>query len=364
MKKIHILLLAGISLAVACIKEPVLNGNKKLTLNLPNEPAAYYDATFDSSINHKAQLGRVLFYEKQLSFNNTISCGSCHKQAFAFADNQRFSKGLENKLTSRNSPPLQDFSTVNFFPMPIFEVGNEFFWDGRQNNLKDLILKPVANHIEMGINDLNSLISKLNGLPYYKALFQKAYQSETVTLDNISDAVAIFIQSMNTNNSKFNKVMFNEAVFTAEEENGFNLFNGKYTCGHCHQISPGAYFSSGFMNIGLDNTIIDRGRAVIDNNPFNEGAFKTPNLKNIALTAPYMHDGRFNTLDEVIEHYSTGVKMNVSLNFLLRDEKNYNTPRKMNVTKEDKRALIAFLNTLTDPVFVTDPKFSDPFVIN
>jgi cytochrome c peroxidase len=118
------------------------------------------------------------------------------------------------------------------------------------------------------------------------------------------------------------------------------------------------------MNIGLDKENSDRGRAAIDNNSFSEGAFKTPNLKNIALTAPYMHDGRFNTLDEVIEHYSTGVKMNPSLNAILRDEKDFNAPRKMNVTKEDKKALIAFLNTLTDPVFVTDPKFSDPFVIN
>ena len=115
MKKIHILLLASVCLAVACIKDPVLNETKKLSLNLPTQPAAYYEASSDPTINHKAQLGRVLFYEKQLSLNNTISCGSCHKQAFAFADNERFSKGLENKRTSRNSPPLQDFSNVNVF---------------------------------------------------------------------------------------------------------------------------------------------------------------------------------------------------------------------------------------------------------
>jgi cytochrome c peroxidase len=381
MKKIHILLLATISLAVACIKEPILSETKKLSLNLPNQPGAYYETSFDSSINHKAQLGRVLFYEKQLSLNNTISCGSCHKQAFAFADNQRFSKGLENKQTSRNSPPLQDFSNLNMFidnaeGTPINPIdfvpgigGNEFFWDGRQNNLKDLILKPVANHVEMGITDVNMLIPKLTKLPYYKNLFLKAYQSEEITLDKISDAVATFIQAMNTNNSKFNRVLFgaaavlNQETFTAVEQNGFDLFFGKYPCGQCHQINVGSYFSSGFMNIGLDDTPKDRGRAVIDNNSFNEGAFKTPNLKNVALTAPYMHDGRFNTLEEVIEHYSTGIKMNPALHPTLRDENDYNSPRKMNITNEDKRALIAFLNTLTDPVFVTDPKFSDPFII-
>jgi len=375
MKKIHILLLASLSLAVACIKEPLLNETKKLSLNLPDTPGTYYDASFDSSINHKAQLGRVLFYERQLSLNNTISCGNCHKQAFAFADNERFSKGLENKRTSRNSPPLQDFVSFDVFfndagepinPidfLPGFGGGN-FFWDGRQNNLKDLILKPVANHIEMGITDVNMLIPKLNNLPYYKALFNKAYQSDEITLDKISDAVAVFIQAMNTNNSKFNKVMFNQSSYSALEKNGFDLFFGKYPCGSCHQINPGSYFSSGFMNIGLDNINNDLGRAAIDNNSFNEGAFKTPNLKNVALTAPYMHDGRFNTLDEVIEHYSTGVKMNSALSPMLRDEKDFNAPRKMNVTNEDKKALIAFLNTLTDPVFVTDPKFSDPFAIN
>lgn len=375
MKKIHIMLLAGVCLAVACMKEPVLNETKKLSLNLPTQPAAYYEASSDPSINHKAQLGRVLFYEKQLSLNNTISCGSCHKQAFAFADNERFSKGLENKRTSRNSPPLQDFSNVNVFfdnaegpPNTIDFLpgfgGNEFFWDGRQNNLKDLILKPVANHIEMGITDVNMLIPKLNNLPYYKSLFNNAYQSEEITLDKISDAVTVFIQAMNTNNSKFNKVMFNQISFTGLEKNGFDLFFGKYPCGSCHQINPGSYISNGFMNIGLDEKNNDRGRAAIDNNSFSEGAFKTPNLKNITLTAPYMHDGRFNTLDEVIEHYSTGIKMNPALSGILRDEKDFNSPRKMNVTNEDKKALIAFLNTLTDPVFVTDPKFSDPFVIN
>jgi cytochrome c peroxidase len=371
MKIIHILLLAGVSLAVACIKEPDLNETKKLSLNLPDKPGDYYDGTIDSSLNHRAQLGRVLFYEKQLSLNNTISCGSCHKQAFAFADNERFSKGLENKLTSRNSPPLQDFGnfTTNFedginqFDPILGLGGNQFFWDGRQNDLKSLILKPVANHIEMGITDLNMLIPKLIRQPYYKDLFQKAYQSEEITLDKISDAVTIFIQAMNSNNSKFNKVMFNQAAFSGIEKNGFDLFFGKYPCGSFHQINPGSYFSSGFMNIGLDNTTNDRGRAAIDNNTFNEGAFKTPNLKNIALTAPYMHDGRFQTLDEVIEHYSTGIKMNPALHPSLRDENDVNSAKKMNVTSEDKKALIAFLNTLTDPVFVNDSKFSDPFVI-
>jgi cytochrome c peroxidase len=145
------------------------------------------------------------------------------------------------------------------------------------------------------------------------------------------------------------------------EEQGRLLFNTKYPCGNCHQPSTGAYFSPGFFNIGLDNTPTDKGRRAVSNLSSDEGSFKTPNLKNIALTAPYMHDGRFNTLEEVIDHYSNGIKETPNLAINLRQSKS-SEPLRLNITKEDKRALIAFLNTLTDYSFITDPKFSNPFV--
>jgi len=358
-----LLILSGVVL-VACNKEAQLSAEKKVTLELPPTAYLYYEGTMDKS-NEIATVGRVLFYDKHLSLNNTISCASCHKQEFAFADNKRFSSGFENKQTSRNSPALQDFNSFVFFDDQ-FGGNTGFFWDGRESNLKNLIMRPVQNHIEMGIDDPATLPSKLAALPYYKELFQKAFDTNEITIDRISESVERFLSAMHATNTRFDKSMFQlggNNPLTALEQHGQVVFNTKYPCGKCHQPPTGPYFSAGFFNIGLDYTITDRGRAAV-NGQDAEGSFKTPNLKNVALSAPYMHDGRFTTLDEVLDHYSEGIKENPALTPLLRSSEGTGAPLRLNITKEDKRAIIAFLGTLTDYSFITDPKFSDPFKVN
>jgi cytochrome c peroxidase len=362
--------IVGIALA-ACNKEAQLNNPKSVSLNLPQTAFLYYPNTLENE-NEKATLGRVLFYDTHLSLNNTIACASCHKQEFAFSDNNRFSKGFKNRQTSRNSPALQDFGSFTF--MPPVDPGDQppgfdpifgqfaFFWDGRESDLKNLIMRPVKNHIEMGIANPEELPAKLAALPYYGSLFQRAFGSSEITVDKISQSVERFLSAMQATNSRFDQATINGSGLTALEEQGRFLFNTKYPCGNCHQPSTGAYFSSGFFNIGLDNSPTDKGRTAVSNLSSDEGSFKTPNLKNIAITAPYMHDGRFNTLEEVIDHYSNGIKETPNLAFNLR-QKTSGSPLRLNITKEDKRALIAFLNTLTDYSFITDPKFSNPFVV-
>jgi cytochrome c peroxidase len=361
--------IVGITLA-ACNKESQLENPKSVSLNLPQTAFLYYPNTIANE-NEKATLGRVLFYDTHLSFNNTIACASCHKQEFAFSDNNQFSKGFENKRTTRNSPALQDFGNFVFMPPvnpgdqppgfdPIFGQG-AFFWDGRESDLKNLIMRPVKNHIEMGIDNPEELPAKLAELPYYESLFKGAFGSSEITVDRISQSVERFLSAMQATSSRFDKAATGGTGLTALEEQGRFLFNTKYPCGNCHQPSPGPYISSGFFNIGLDYTATDKGRAAVSNLSVDEGSFKTPNLKNVAITAPYMHDGRFHTLEEVIDHYSEGIKETPNLASNLRQTTS-GSPLRLNITKEDKRALIAFLNSLTDYSFITDPKFSNPFV--
>ncbi|MEO7989629.1 MAG: cytochrome c peroxidase [Chryseolinea sp.] len=325
-------------------------------------------------------LGRVLFYDNQLSINNSVSCASCHKQSLAFADNARFSKGFENRVTSRNSMPIQNLNAFNsgFFPgndfidssavnIPrdgggiIITSGPTLFWDGREHNLRSMVLRPISNHVEMGISDLNKLADKLETVPYYKDLFSKAYGTDEITVERISDALSYFLESISSNKTKFDKSRFGEAQLSALERQGQLLFTDTYDCNACHQVQDpvGYVFAGTFANIGLDPVYADGGLEKVTNNSFDAGKFKIPSLRNVALTAPYMHDGRFASLDSVIEHYSTGLEDNANLDFRLRG--NTGAPLRLNISQNDKRAIIAFLNTLTDYTMITDPKFSNPF---
>lgn len=306
--------------------------------------------------NDVATLGRVLFYDKHLSLNNTISCGSCHIQSKAFSDGEQFSKGFEGKITTRNSMA---------FANPISQ--RNLFWDSRSFSLVDLSLRPVQNHIEMGMEDLNKLAKKLQTLPYYPALFKAAFGSEKVEPDLISESIAQFVGSITTNKSKFDQRFNGIDQFTALEQLGANIFEGKGKCSQCHggstlgaQDGPndpygggstGGEDLKGTTNIGLDMVITDQGNG--------NGKFKIPSLRNVALSAPYMHDGRFKTLGDVINHYSNGIQKNPALDRHFLDANN-NVIR-FNFTEIEKQALIAFLNTLTDDQMTSDPKWSDPF---
>lgn len=352
------------------ITDPAVNTGVTEVLEMPAIPYNYDDGGGFGVANHdeKAALGRVLFYDKHLSINNSVSCATCHKQAFAFADNVAGSRGFENRVTPRNSMPLENIPGTNMFGG--FGSVN-LFWDGRSSSLQDLIMRPIGNHVEMGLRDVESLPGKLAELSYYSKLFNDAYGDDNITTERISEAVSLFIQAIRADNSKLDKQQQGEKVMNAQELYGMTLFDSKYNCRSCHSLSQSIYMGgfgndATFVNIGLDDltpgvAARDKGRSVITGNPADEGKFRIPNLHNIALTAPYMHDGRFNTLDEVIEHYSHSIKDNSNLDARLKGQDG--KPIQMNIGEQDKAALIAFLNTLTDHEMIVDPRFSNPFKI-
>lgn len=308
-----------------------------------------------------ASLGRVLFYDKKLSLNNTVSCGTCHHQDKGFADGKRFSTGFEGRITTRNSMSIAN---------PIAQ--NNLFWDSRSKTIHDLSLQPVQNHIEMGMENLDRLVEKIENTDYYKPLFIAAYGNSNVNSERISKALSQFVGSITTNRSKLDiglQTNFNN--FTELENMGREIFNSnKAMCSTCH---GGNNFSAldgpsdpyggggggtasndlrGAANIGLDIQYADNG--------FGDGKFKIPGLRNVELTAPYMHDGRFKTLEEVINHYSEGIKPHKALDVKFTDGKGNVKPLHLNSL--EKKALVAFLKTLTDKEMASNPKWSNPFL--
>ncbi len=305
--------------------------------------------------NDIATLGRVLFYDGKLSKNNATACASCHIQSKAFSDGDEFSTGFGGERTTRNSLSFQNLA-----------LGNNFFWDSRQRTLQDLIGEPITNHIEMGIEDLPELMNKLRNVSYYPELFKKAFGTETITEQQFSQAISEFLASITSTNSTYDRALQNDfEEFSSLEKLGMAIFySDKALCGSCHTganfAAPDAvdqYYnpSRGTTNIGLDLDYADEGRE----DGFG-GEFKIPSLRNITLTAPYMHDGRYETLREVLEFYNTGIQAHPNLDFKLQQDGH---PIKMNLSSLELDALEAFLHTLTDEDFITNPAFSNPFEI-
>ncbi|SHG22955.1 cytochrome-c peroxidase [Flagellimonas flava] len=305
--------------------------------------------------NPGATLGRVLFYDVRLSANNTISCASCHLQENGFSDPDQFSTGFEGGLTGRNSMGL---ANARFYD------NGRFFWDERAASLEAQVLLPIQDAVEMGLS-LEELESKLANEAYYQVLFRLAFGDETVTSNRISLALAQFVRSMVSYQSKFDEGLAqsnnpnqNFPNFTASENRGKQLFNSNMTnCSECHHTN--AQVGDAARNNGLDATFTDLGVGGVTNNNNQNGEFKVPSLRNIALTAPYMHDGRFATLREVIEHYNTGVQNSATLDNRLRVQGG--NVRRLNLSEDDIQALEDFLLTLTDELFIQDEKFSNPF---
>lgn len=315
--------------------------------------------------NEAATLGRVLFYDKILSIDNTISCGSCHHQSLAFSDEARLSIGFDNQLTDRNAPPISNLYDDNLL-----------FWDGRSTSINDLVLRPIRNHKEMGMEDLNFLIAKVKAAPYYADLFTKAYGSNEVTSTKIADAMTQFIKSMVGCNSPMDRMSATGENLSPLAMEGMNVFFGEGRCYNCHSgpdlNDRGGFFVDPFFppngggfgwaqdiaDIGLDKNYKDIGMGVFDEDLV--GVFKIPSLRNVALTAPYMHDGRFATLEEVVNHYSQGIQRSPNLDqvFISWDT---GDAIKLNLSESKKGALVAFLHSLTDESYLNDPRFSDPF---
>lgn len=391
MKKVWIITAFASFVLISCFK-----GENTLNL-LPKLPSTVYDynnverfgnkATIQGMIrdttskmysNHSATLGRVLFYDVNLSINNKVSCGTCHIQSLAFADGIAKNKGFKGEEIERNSMGL-----IN----PI--LNNNMFWDSRTKSPLDLALQPVFNHQEMGMENQAMLVNKLEKISYYPELFKNAFGSEEITESKISIAMSHFINSVFSQNSKFDEGKKNEFKnFTGLELFGKTLFESeRLMCSQCHSgenfsapdFPGGPYGSGGGMgrggmdfamptnnllfstfedpnsprgtaNIGLDLNYKDNGR--------QQGKFKIPSLRNIELTGPYMHDGRFKTLEEVIDHYSHGIKNHPNLDSkFVRQGKAI----QLNISENEKYALIAFMKTLTDNNLIRNPKFSDPF---
>ena len=304
-----------------------------------------------------ATLGRVLFYDKRLSANQSVSCSSCHQPQHGFSDPARFSTGFEGGLTGRNSMGLTNAR---------YYLRENFFWDERAATLEDQTLEPIQNHIEMGLT-LEVLTARVAAEPYYAELFTAAFGTGTVTTRRISRALSQFVRSIVSGNSKYDQgVPLGFSNFTALENQGRQIFNGPVGgCAQCHgsdNFVPG----NGIFNNGLENPYTDKGLGEITGLASDEGLFKVPSLRNIELTAPYMHDGRFATLEEVVEFYNSGVVNHPNLSASLRlppgpPGSPPPGPRRLNLTQTQKNALVAFLKTLTDLSVTTDPKFQDPF---
>lgn len=321
-----------------------------------------------------ATLGRVLFYDNDLSKNHTISCGSCHVQKFSFTDTARFSLGFDGQRTGRNSMNLNHAR---------FQKDSAFFWDNRAATLEIQTLMPIQSTVEMGLT-LDTLAARVAAKSFYPPLFQAAFGSSAVTTDRISKALAQFVRSMNTFGSRYrqgvNTAGGNPETtpfpnFTAQENQGKDLFMDitRGNCQACH--TRNVFVQQGSKNIGLDLVYTDNGVGAVTGNANKNGQFSVPSLINVELTAPYMHDGRFKTLEEVIDFYSDSIKPHPNLDGFLREivpgnpNPNNNPcntcpPRKPHFSPAEKQALIAFLKTMTDTVITTDVRWSDPFCRN
>ncbi len=301
-----------------------------------------------------ATLGRVLFYDKKLSANYTIACASCHVQTHGFSDPAAFSSGFLGGLTDRNSMGL---TSARYYQR------GRFFWDERAATLEQQTLQPIQHAVEMGMT-LTGLTARLYGYTYYDELFTAAFGDKTITTNRIARALSQFVRSIVSYRTKFDAgIGAGFTNFTPLELQGQQIFNGpRGNCAACH--SGPNFVGSRIENNGLEFPYVDTGVGGISGQAADMGKFKMSSLRNIELTSPYMHDGRFSTLEQVVNHYSTGVVQNANLGPALTQPGPPGQPpvvRRPNFTPQERDALVAFMKTLTDQYVINDPKFSDPF---
>lgn len=293
-------------------------------------------------------LGKKLFFDKKLSGDQTMACASCHSPQHAFTDNTPTSDGIDGVFGTRNSMPLFNLA---------WNYGERFAWDGKELSLERQALEPVQNPIEMHSN-WDDVIDKLQFDNDYPELFRLAFKTSTITKELTTKALAQFERTLISANSKFDKFSAGTLTLTPQEQNGLNVFmdETRGDCFHCHGNPNNPLWTDNvFHNNGLDSNFSDLGLGGVTGNSNDNGKFKSPSLRNLAYTAPYMHDGRFNTIEEVIEFYSTGLQHSSTIDTLMKKVEFGG----VNLTEQEKADLKAFLLTLSDPSFISNPDFQE-----
>lgn len=360
--KLFVSILGIVILAISCRKDPLLNSGETTpyVIEYPDQIGKYISPMPIPADNpmtvEGVELGRKLFFEELLSGDNTISCASCHDPSMAFSDTGAFSIGIDGVAGERNAMPLINLGWMN-----------HLFWDGRKDNMEIQAYAPVVDPIEMHENWTNA-VSELQAHPEYPGLFETAFGSSLIDSVMVVKALAQFQRTLISGNAPIDKYFAaNRAIgssgWSIEDElaayQGFVLFinEEKGDCFHCHgdHFNP-LWTDNLFHNNGLDAVITDKGLGKVTGNPSDDGKFKTPTLRNLVWTAPYMHDGRFKTLDEVIDHYSEGLEHSPTIDPLMKHVDEGGTQ----LSTEEKYYLKMFLISLSDSSFVTNPNFTDP----
>lgn len=310
-----------------------------------NFPSAVYTFENNPVTKEGIELGRALFYDPILSADSSIACANCHQQVVAFADPvHRFSKGVNDANGLRNAPSIQNMA---------FQT--HFFWDGGVKHLDFVPINAITSELEMA-EKVTHVVEKLKRSKTYPEKFKNAFPDGEVSSQKMLYALSQFMNLMVSANSRYDKYVRNEGeVLSADELAGQKLFSQK--CGSCHATD--LFTDGSFRNNGLDATFpLDSGLARISEFSGDRGKFKVPSLRNVELTRPYMHDGRFSNLQQVLDHYASGVKESGTLDLQLRQ----NATVGISLSDEEKTKIITFLKTLTDRDFLKDKRFSNPFL--
>ncbi|MCG9791273.1 cytochrome-c peroxidase [Flavobacterium algicola] len=319
--------------------------NLPLAFELPsNFPALAYNISLNPPTEKGFELGKKLFYDGRLASDGLVSCGFCHIQENAFTHHgHTFSHGVDEGIGTRNAPPIQNLAFQSVF-----------MYDGAATNLDTQPIIPLLSEIEMN-GDLTAIMAMMKADKTYQTLFKQAFVGGEINAENMLKAMSQFMVMIVSSNSKFDKYRRNESGgdFTADEVAGYSIFNSK--CASCHATD--LMTDDSFRNNGLavNPQINDIGRYRVTEDAADYYKFKVPSLRNIEKTAPYMHDGRFGTLELVLEHYNSGVVSSATLDPILKQ----NSRIGIALSTIEKTQLIAFLKTLTDNQYLTDKRFSE-----
>ena len=361
--RIVLLIIAGfVAFVVACEKEddpepedPDENDDSRTYDPTPYDvetPFGFptFPETEDNPLTEEGiKLGRMLFYDPILSGDSTQSCASCHNQEFAFTDHgNKLSEGIDGIEGDRTSMPIINMAW-----------GDRFFWDGRVETLEEQVRDPILNPVEMHLPSMDIAVERLERHDEYPELIFEAFGDEKVKEEHILKSVAQFMRIMISADSPFDRYLRGEQELSDAAQRGHQLFNAEIgqggDCFHCHGTA--LFTDNQFRNNALDSVFPDPGLGGISGRDEDMGKFKTPTLRNVAVSAPYMHDGRFETLEEVMEHYNSGGVESHTVDPFMKGTGQGG----LNLTEQEKNDIIAFLESLTDSTFLNNEAFSNPF---